>query len=189
MGNNHNRHKAVKLSFPVLLILMLMLVITGCFSDGNNSTQEPAVQIDTSVHIITDSEREEEALYISESSQDAAETTEQASEETVKPEESEEQVTESEASDYTEYRFRNQKLLDNHYKKHGEEMGFPSAEAYEKAASDVVNNPSALHKKEKEDNDDVYYVEETNEFVIVSSDGYLRTYFYPDAGMKYYERQ
>ena len=68
-------------------------------------------------------------------------------------------------------------------------MGFASAADYEKAASDVVNNPDALHKIEKEDGDYVYYVEATNEFVIVSTDGYIRTYFLPSAGKSYYDRQ
>ena len=85
--------------------------------------------------------------------------------------------------------FRKKKYLDEHYEKHGIEMGFASAEAYLEAANAVVANPNALHKKEKEDNDDIYYVEETNEFVVVSSDGYIRTYFNPSAGIEYYNRQ
>ena len=44
-------------------------------------------------------------------------------------------------------------------------------------------------KIQAEDGDDVYYVESTNEFVIVSTDGYIRTYFNPDAGITYYNRQ
>lgn len=87
------------------------------------------------------------------------------------------------------YTFRNQKLLNSHYEKHGKDMGFSSAKEYEKAASAVVTNPKALHKTEAEDGDDVYYVESTNEFVIVSTDGYIRTYFNPDAGIAYYNRQ
>ncbi len=87
------------------------------------------------------------------------------------------------------YRFRNNKLLTEHYEKHGIEMGFDSKESYEQAASDVINNPAALHKTEKEDNDFVYYVEESNEFVILSVDGYIRTYFNPSAGISYYNRQ
>ena len=87
------------------------------------------------------------------------------------------------------YYFRNKKLLDSHYEKHGIEMGFASAEEYLAAANAVVSNPNALHKKEKEDNDDIYYVEATNEFVVVSSDGYIRTYFNPSAGINYYNRQ
>ena len=88
-----------------------------------------------------------------------------------------------------EYHFRNASLLQTHYEKHGKEMGFKSAKEYENAASDVINNPKALHKKEKEDQDDVYYLETTNEFVIVSTDGYIRTYFWPDAKKSYYDRQ
>ena len=87
-----------------------------------------------------------------------------------------------------EYTFRNEELLKSHYEKHGIEMGF-STEEYQTAASLVVNNLKALHKKEKEDNDDVYYLEETNEFVIVSTDGYIRTYFNPNSGIEYYNRQ
>ena len=88
-----------------------------------------------------------------------------------------------------EYTFRNDRLLQSHYEKHGIEMGFSSPEEYEEAACAVVNHPDALHKLEAEDGDDVYYVEETNEFVIVSVDGYIRTYFYPNAGIDYYNRQ
>lgn len=90
---------------------------------------------------------------------------------------------------YEEYRFKNFDLLNEHYEKHGREMGFESAKDYEIAASKVVNNPKALHKLEAEDGDDVYYLEETNEFVIVSTRGYIRTYFSPDSGIKYYEKQ
>ena len=87
------------------------------------------------------------------------------------------------------YSFRNKKLLNDHYNKHGIDMGFASASEYEAAAAAVVSNPNALHKTEKEDGDDVYYVEATNEFVVVSTDGYIRTYFCPDSGIKYYNKQ
>lgn len=85
--------------------------------------------------------------------------------------------------------FRNDYLLDQHYKKHGIDMGFSSAEEYEAAACKVIANPDTLHKIEAEDGDDVYYLESTNEFVVVSKDGYIRTYFFPDDGIKYYNRQ
>lgn len=97
--------------------------------------------------------------------------------------------TESEPIVQTVYRFRNQNLLDQHYEKHGRDMGFKSAEEYEKAASAVPNDPAALHKTEKEDGDDVYYIESTNEFVVVSTDGYIRTYFNPDRGIDYFNKQ
>lgn len=85
--------------------------------------------------------------------------------------------------------FRNSDLLNEHYQKHGVEMGFSSATAYENAARNVVNNSNSLHKTEAEDGDDVYYLESTNEFVIVSTDGYIRTYFKPNDGIDYYNRQ
>ena len=95
----------------------------------------------------------------------------------------------NEISSYTEYHFRNEKLLSDHYKKHGIDMGFASEESYEEAASDVINNPNSLSKTEKEDGDYVYYLQATNEFVILSTDGYIRTYFLPDDGIAYYDRQ
>lgn len=98
-------------------------------------------------------------------------------------------IGEEQTGIYVEYRFRNQDLLEEHYLKHGRDMGFSSASSYEAAASSVVQNSASLHKTEAEDGDDVYYLEETNEFVIVSTDGYIRTYFKPDDGIRYFNRQ
>ncbi|MBR1702482.1 MAG: hypothetical protein IJ716_11070 [Lachnospiraceae bacterium] len=100
-------------------------------------------------------------------------------------------TTESQTSETVEttYKFRSKKLLNQHYEKHGIEMGFASAADYETAASAVINNPDALYKTEKEDGDGVYYVEATNEFVILSTDGYIRTYFNPSGGISYFNRQ
>ena len=87
------------------------------------------------------------------------------------------------------YSFRNEKLLNEHYEKHGKEMGFENAESYEAAANEVIHHPDALHRIEEEDGDDVYYLEENNGFVVVSIDGYIRTFFYPDDGLEYFNRQ
>lgn len=89
----------------------------------------------------------------------------------------------------THYYFRNQDLLMQHYQKHGIEMGFSSAEDYEEGACQVINDPDALYKEEAEDGDECFYIEETNEFVVLSGDGYIRTYFLPDAGKAYFDRQ
>ena len=97
-----------------------------------------------------------------------------------------------EADDNTKetiYTFRNRYLRDEHFQKHGNEFDYASAEEYEAGASAVVNNSAALHKKEADDNDDIYYLEKTNEFVIISTDGYIRTYFKPRSGIKYYNKQ
>ena len=89
----------------------------------------------------------------------------------------------------TIYTFRNNYLLKEHFDKHGDEFDYSSAGEYENGASAVVNDPDALHKTEKDDGDDIYYLEKTNELVIVSTDGYIRTYFRPDNGIKYYNKQ
>lgn len=88
-----------------------------------------------------------------------------------------------------DYTFRNDGLLESHYEKHGEDMGFNSPEEYEAAANRVIDDEDVLHKIEAEDGDDVYYLERTNEFVVVSKDGYIRTYFYPNDGIDYFNRQ
>lgn len=105
--------------------------------------------------------------------------------------EQESRQSQSEVQDAEEqqYYFRSQSLLESHYEKHGKDMGFASAREYEAAASKVVSHPDVLHKTEAEDGDDVYYIEATNEFVVVSGDGYIRTYFYPSDGIDYYNRQ
>ncbi|MBR1443309.1 MAG: hypothetical protein IJ583_07235 [Firmicutes bacterium] len=88
-----------------------------------------------------------------------------------------------------EYHFRNEKYLNEHFQKHGSEFDYSSAAEYEAAAGRVINDSRALHKVEKEDGDDVYYIKETNEFVVLSVDGYIRTYFKPSGGIKYFEKQ
>lgn len=88
----------------------------------------------------------------------------------------------------TNFKFRSKKLMNEHFNKHGKAMGYASAEDYVAGANAVVSNPDALHKQQKEDGDDVYYLESTDEIVIVSTDGYIRTYFNP-GGIGYYNRQ
>lgn len=85
--------------------------------------------------------------------------------------------------------FRNFELLTEHYEKHGKEMGYTSAEDYLAGANEIIYNPESLHKKEAEDGDDVYFLQETSDLVIVSTDGYIRTYFRPEDGIAYYNRQ
>ena len=47
--------------------------------------------------------------------------------------------------------------------------------------------PAALHKLQAEDGDDLYFLESTGEFVVVSPAGYIRTYYLTDRD--YFERQ
>lgn len=97
--------------------------------------------------------------------------------------------TEEPEIELTNYWFRTKKLRDSHFEKHGIEMGFETPEEYIEAANRVICNPNALHKLEAEDNDHVYFIEETNEFVVLSQDGYLRTYYIANGGIDYFNRQ
>ena len=91
-----------------------------------------------------------------------------------------------------EYKFRNKDRLNEHYEKHGIEMGFADAEAYRKAASDIINaagSPGVLSKYKSDGSGDIcFYVEATKEFVVLSNDGYIRTY-YICSGKSFYDRQ
>lgn len=98
------------------------------------------------------------------------------------------QTSKTAPSEYT-YSFRKAEYLQEHFEKHGAEFGYASADEYLAGANRVVASPDALHKLEAEDGDDVYYLESGNEFVIVSTDGYIRTYFKPNDGKAYFDRQ
>lgn len=83
--------------------------------------------------------------------------------------------------------FRNEDRLESHYLKHGIDMGYDSADDYQAGANAVIFNPNVLHKTQAEDGDDVYFLKKTGEFVVVSQQGYIRTYFIADED--YYDRQ
>lgn len=87
------------------------------------------------------------------------------------------------------YEFRKQQYLDEHFAKHGSEFDYENADEYLAGANRVINDPNSLYKTEAEDGDHIYYLESTNEFVVVSTDGYIRTYFRPSAGIDYFNRQ
>ena len=176
MSKNNNSGKNNRTRFIIGILLILFVIVKAWISDNNtnNSVTTNAVSEISESNSTTASE----IINNDTTNNDTA-----AIDEVITPaDDKENQVSPS-------YVFRNQKLKDQHFDKHGVEMGFANADDYEKAASAVVNNPSALHKTEAEDGDDVYYIEATNEFVIVSTDGYLRTYFNPDSGIKYYNKQ
>lgn len=104
-----------------------------------------------------------------------------------------ESLEESYASEAEElsYYFASQELLDSHFDKHAHEFNgqYATAEEYEAGANRVINSSDALYKTEKEDGDHIYYIEETNEFVVVSKSGSIRTYFKPTDGIDYFNRQ
>lgn len=94
-------------------------------------------------------------------------------------------ATATEATSYLT--FRTEDKLQQHFEKHGQETGCATAEEYLAAANAVVANPAAFHKLQAEDSDDLYFLESTGEFVVVSPAGYIRTYYLTDRD--YFERQ
>ncbi len=183
------------LSFLALLLLAVSVILTGCGGSDESALSTSISSAESASSAAAEEETEEsraeeedtEPEELSEEEAGESDGTEEESGEAAADEaEAEESPAETAVQ---QYYFRNEKLLNSHYEKHGIEMGFASPEEYEAAASAVITNPDALHKQESEDNDEVYYVEETNEFAVLSDDGYIRTYFYPSAGIDYYNRQ
>uniref|UniRef100_UPI0040264E95 hypothetical protein n=1 Tax=Lachnospira sp. TaxID=2049031 RepID=UPI0040264E95 len=158
----------------VSLIMVMAVFITGCSMTYDNSQTSGTTSTGTTVAAEATTETTSKTTSSSATTSDNTKSTSK---------------TDSKNTSASNLTFRNENLLNSHYEKHGKDMGFSSAKEYEKAAAAVVANSSALHKKEAEDGDDVYYIESTNEFVIVSTDGYIRTYFNPDTGIAYYNRQ
>ncbi len=212
MSKNAGQNKKSKKTIGGVITTILatiIVIIASLFGIGGEETENPNDNLQGNTEIVSEEyvdidEEDLQALIEGEAEEFLSEVIEEESESELleegevvsedepEVEESEESVSEEPAVEevtMAEVTFRNQKLLDQHYDKHGIEMGFASAEEYELAAYKVIIHPDTLHKIESEDGDDVYYREETNEFVVVSQDGYIRTYFYPNAGIDYYNRQ
>jgi len=89
-----------------------------------------------------------------------------------------------------QYTFRNKQRYDEHYEKHGAEFGDITKEQYLELANELINSQSdrVLHKY-SEDGDYMYFDQDTGYFLVLSEDGYIRTFFIPSAGIKYWNRQ
>ena len=156
--------------------------------DKADVTEAPAVEA-TAAPVV-----EETTAQVEETAPTAEEKTEAVTVvEDITVEATEEYIEATFDNNYIEYYFRTENQLEQHFQKHGYEFegdfDYETAEDYEIGASDVINNPNALYKTEAEDGDGVYYLEGTNEFVVLSKDGYIRTYFRPSAGIDYFNRQ
>lgn len=163
-------------------IATIIVVIIGAFfylsapEDSVDSTTENSYQQVTEDQQVSEPEVEIE--------EEASEATVVEDEESQDSTELTEEVVQEEF-----YEFRKQQYLDEHFDKHGEEFDYDNAQEYLEGANRVINDPNSLYKTENEDGDHIYYLESTNEFVVVSTDGYIRTYFKPSAGIDYFNRQ
>jgi len=174
-----NNAKTVRTLLIIVLSLMLavMPVLSGCGKKSSDAQEETTASLPT------------EAAETQQTTTTAQTTTKQ---DTTTPTTTTQETTWATTAAQTpraDYQFRKYSMLESHYYKHGIDMGFDSPEEYLAAANAVIANPDALTKTEKEDGDTVFYVEATNEFVVLSTDGYIRTYFLPDGGKRYFDRQ
>ncbi len=179
-----------KYSVAVIATALLLFV----FSLANNLLNGDAEQLLATEQAEQAAEQELSLSERTEQEQLQVQVTQIAEKETVEHPESQPQPvletvvqTVSEEDSDTAYQFRKARYLTEHFQKHGEEFPYDTEEDYLQGANNVIKNPDALHKLEAEDGDDVYYVEDTSEFVVVSTDGYIRTYF--KATLDYYNRQ
>ncbi len=179
-----------KVWIAVAAVLLLLAVgVVGfqlMFLPGQNGAatevqvvvdDEPVEEISAEQPLTADIQPEASADTASDTDSGQDETSEQAA------------VSEVEQAPAVAYNFRKPEYLQEHFEKHGAEFGYATAEEYLAGANRVVASPEALHKQEAEDGDDVYYLESTNEIVFVSTSGYLRTYFKPNDGKAYFDRQ
>lgn len=164
-----NNAKTVRTLLIIVLSLMLavMPVLSGCGKKSSDAQEETTASLPTEA---------------AETQQTTTTTQTTTTQETT-------WTTTAAQTPRADYQFRKYSMLESHYYKHGIDMGFDSPEEYLAAANAVIENPDALTKTEKEDGDTVFYVEATNEFVVLSTDGYIRTYFLPDGGKRYFDRQ
>ena len=166
-----------KINMKQVLLLIVVVLVVGyelIFAGGESADIAPeASEAWSREQIVEQSSENVEFLYTEESSAEESGFAEM-----------------SEAPSLEEYlTFRNESLWESHYEKHGIEMGFASMEEYLEAANLVLYNEDTLYKIEAEDGDGVYFLEKTGEFVVVSTDGYIRTYFIPDDGIDYFNRR
>ena len=167
----------------IFIAFVTVLFAVGCGDLGQSSRESyTEIQTESETEIETETEQETET--------ETQPETETETETVPEPEPEPDTAT---ADGYVEYHFRSRKLLEQHFAKHGDEFSgdfdYQTAEDYEQGASDVINDTDALFKTESEDGDGVYYIESTNEFVILSTDGFIRTYFRPNDGIDYFNRQ
>ena len=162
-----------KIYLLIGLLLTLLVYIVGSSLEKNADEQSQSSDIEAS------------SVLLNEDAQTHTHT--QKQEEYSPPTSEDDEIQNSEEI----YSFRTEELLNSHYQKHGDEFGDLSKEEYLLGANNLINSSfsDVLTKYEDEDDDKIYYSENTNEFLVLSSDGYIRTYFKPDDGIEYYNRQ
>jgi|GEM_PF-417481 len=166
---------------------------TNLFGGGNEvASSTPTSSVVESVNSSVNEESSETEITVTSKPET---TTTTKAEQTSKPEtttttKAEEQSKPESSKEEVFYYFRNQGLYDSHYEKHGHEFGNITKEEYLQKANDLINSDSPdILTKYEDDGDFMYFNKKTDEFLVLAPDGYIRTYFIPDDGIDYWNRQ
>lgn len=174
-------------------LLLVMLVSAGCLGTGEYNNPTMAVWTAPEAEAVTAAESEAATEAVSEATTEAV--TEKSTEAVVQTEAATEELTEqeSETAEFIWYEFASKKLYDEHYQKHvitQKEFGDITQEEYLEMANVFLNSTGDnILTKTEDDGDMLFYNVETNEFAVLRTDGVIRTYFKPSAGIDYWNRQ
>ena len=178
----------------VCVIVLVVLVRGGDKSDGlqqdSSSQAVSVITVEDSVPAPEDSSESEVSTAATTTTTTATTTSTTAPATTTKRGKTTPKKTTT-AAEVKTYKFRSQKLLDQHFEKHGSEFGDITKEDYLRMANELINSKAetVLSKTEKEDGDYVFFDKATGYFAVLSKDGYIRTFFIPDRGIDYYNKQ
>lgn len=87
--------------------------------------------------------------------------------------------------------FQTQALLQRHFEKHQAEFGVISIQEYLRKATQLADKPLSedVVQLVRSDKSISKYCFSTNEFVVITKDGYIRTYFKPNAKEAYWNEE
>lgn len=86
--------------------------------------------------------------------------------------------------------FASDERLEEHWVKHRSEFGQISRDEYLQRARTFFADESAdKETKQRENGDELHFNASTSEFGVLSDDNTIRTYFRPNSGRRYWERQ
>ncbi len=84
---------------------------------------------------------------------------------------------------FVPFRFRNARKLARHFSDHRADFGATTEAEYEQMADEFLSNPLTADCYERiraADNDTIRFTVITDEYAVLSYDGFIRTYFKPD---------
>ena len=199
----------MKNKFRAILALLLAVFVstfTGCvftpaevsntttasfavITDSPTTVSESSTSADSSKTVVSSDDVSSDSTTVATTEKTTVATTEKTTEATTTVE-----TTTTKRDVFSSgTQFRNKDRFEEHYQKHvinQAEFGDITKEEYLALAQELVDTPgSQVLTKNNDDGDTLFYDPDTNSFAVVSGDGYLRTFFKPSSGQKYFDKQ